>query len=492
MNLKMKLKTKRRTFAVAVLLIASAALTVLVASAALIGYGAASVVAAPSNPNHAKRPPACYQPPAPDPSQPPGPPPEMKPTTITTIKQAYYCILDNFYDGPVLNNRSLLTAAFAGLTLELQRRGFDQRHAMPPAFTGKVDDDMDAFSQVYQQITAQLPDDPALRQAIAEATMLAMIDSLNTNHVGWNRSLPPANLSGISLSGFQGVADLDPAASAPLYVEAVQDPAESAGVQAGDEIVAINGVPPYINGVLSEGAIKWITESKRNTPVNLTLRRPATDVTFDVSVTPGPPPPPKQDPPRLLDGNIAYVKLPGFAIEPIDDLLAGIAEMRKSTQLRGVIIDLRNNGGGSGPDRLLGALAHDKVFGYWCDAKGHCTENRTDDSVQLLNLPVVTLIDRGCASACDIFASGVKDLRLGALVGTRTAGVVAGPADPYQLEDGSSLRLPKFYQVSANREIINTIGVAPDHFAPVTAADLSAGRDPGLAKALELLKSHRP
>jgi carboxyl-terminal processing protease len=282
-------------------------------------------------------------------------------------------------------------------------------------------------------------------------------------------------------------------ASAPFPVIEVRDPAKSSGVQAGDEIVAINGVPPFINGELSAGAIKWITESKLDTPVELTLRRPATDATFNVSVTPGPSGPPDQNSDfKLVDGNIAYVRIPGFAAEPIDNALAWIAEMRKSTQLRGVIIDLRRNGGGSGTDRLLGALAHNKVFGYWCDAKGHCTENRTDDSVQLLNLPVVTLIDRGCASACDMFASGVKDLRLGALVGTRTAGEAAGPADSYRLEDGSSLTLPKFYQIGANREIFNTIGVAPDYFAPVTAADLSAGRDPGLAKALELLNSHTP
>jgi carboxyl-terminal processing protease len=101
---------------------------------------------------------------------------------------------------------------------------------------------------------------------------------------------------------------------------------------------------------------------------------------------------------------------------------------------------------------------------------------------------VVALIDRGCASACDMFASAVKDLHLATLVGARTAGEASGPAATYQLEDGSGLSLPKFYQIGANKEIVNTIGVAPDYFAPMTAADLSAGRDPGLAKAQELLR----
>jgi carboxyl-terminal processing protease len=441
----------------------------------------------------ADRPPVCQAQPdtPPDPSQPP-PPPESKPTTVATIGQAYYCILDNYFAGPVLDNRSLLVAAFAGLTQELLRRGLDQPQATLPPFSGKsskIDDDWAAFSQVYVQITAKLPADPAVRQAVAEATMRAMVGSLNDNHVSWGSST--ANLSGISLSAFLGPVHLDPAAIEPLFVTEATGPAQIAGVWPGDEIVAINGVPPFVNGVLSVGAVKWITESKRDTRVELTLHRAATDATFTVMVMPGPSGPPDQGADSgLVDGKIGYVRIRGFAVEAVDRALAAIADLRRNTQLRGAIIDLRRNGGGSpeAVSRLLGALAHDKVFGYWCDAKGHCTENRIDDSVQLLNLPVVALIDRGCASACDMFASAVKDLHLATLVGTRTAGEVSGPADSYRLEDGSRLGLPKVYQLGANREIFNIVGVPPDHFAPLTAADLSAGRDPGLAKATELLQ----
>jgi carboxyl-terminal processing protease len=466
----------------------SAMAVVLVALVVLLAYDAPRVAAA-------DRPPACQALPEtpPDPSQPP-PPPEFKPTTIVTIGQAYYCILDNYFAGPVLDRRSLLVAAFAGLTQELLRRGLDQPHAVLPALTGKeskIDDDWAAFSQTYEQISSTLPADPAVRQAVAEATMRAMVGSLNDNHVTWGSS--PPNLSGISLSAFLGPVHLDPAAIEPLFVTEATGPAERAGVRPGDEIIAINGVPPFVNGVLSVGAIKWITESKQETAVELALHRPATDATFTVMVMPGPSGPPSQGADSgLVDGNIAYVRIRGFAVEAVDGALAAIADLRRNTQLRGAIIDLRRNGGGS-PEagaKLLGALAHDKVVGYWCDAKDHCTENRTDDTVQLLNLPVVALIDRGCASACDMFAGTVKDLHLATLVGTRTAGEASGPAGSYRLEDGSRLGLPKFYQLGANGEIFNIVGVPPDYFAQVTAADLSAGRDLGLAKATELLRRY--
>jgi carboxyl-terminal processing protease len=51
------------------------------------------------------------------------------------------------------------------------------------------------------------------------------------------------------------------------------------------------------------------------------------------------------------------------------------------------------------------------------------------------------------------------------------------------------LGLTTRYALAANREIIDDIGVAVDHQAPMTAADLSAGRDLALAKALTLLGS---
>jgi carboxyl-terminal processing protease len=197
----------------------------------------------------------------------------------------------------------------------------------------------------------------------------------------------------------------------------------------------------------------------------------------------------------LVDGDIAYSKLQGFALEPAQQVLTSIAALRASTKLQGVILDLRGNGGGNADavSLLAGAIAHDQVTDYWCTprpGRDQCTANRSSSSVPLLNLPVIVLVDRVCASACDAFSASLKDLHLATLVGTRTAGVVSGPAAPYRLTDGSSLSLPKFYQLGAAHEFVDGIGVAPDYYAPLTAADLSAGRDAGLSKAIELLR-HR-
>jgi carboxyl-terminal processing protease len=443
------------------------------------------------------------------PDDPSAPPPELTPTTIDAIGQAYYCILDNYVRGPLLDDRSLLVPAFAALTQELQRRGLDQSGATLPALTGKNDQahrdrNWVAFSQVYEQIMARLPADPTVRQAVAEATMRGMVDSLHDNHVIWEHGFNFHDFIGMGLGGLLGPVP-DPVATGPFFVAWVipNGPADTAGIKLGDEIVTVNGIPPYINGVPSEGVLAWLDPAKTregDPPVTISLHRPATGATFTVTFAPPPPQPPGGEPPpppppplppaKLVDGNIAYALLPAFFPGEADRVLAAVADLRKDTQLRGVILDLRGNRGGA-PDevsRLLGAFVHSAVTSYFCDGKDHCTARHPDDSVPLLKLPLVVLTDRNCASACDAFASAVKDLHLGTLVGTRTAGVVSGPAEPYLLLDGSILGLPKYYDLAANGEIVNTIGVAPDHYAPMTAADLSADRDPGLAKAVEVLR----
>ncbi|MFL6120850.1 S41 family peptidase [Actinophytocola sp.] len=455
----------------------------LAVTATLIGVGV-NASAAGTEGKPTARPPACAQP------DPDGEPPAPAPTSLTTVGQAYYCIFDNYFSGPVLDSRTLLVPAFAAVTQEMQRRGVDQADATLPALTGRRDADWTAFSKVYKRVADALPDD-ATREAVAGAAIKAMVTALGDNHARWENESHP-NLYGLGLSAIVGPGDVDPVATEPAYLNQIAPggPAEQAGLELGDEVLAIDGVPLFTGGVFTVGVVNALLDKAAGATVEFTVHRPSTGQTFTANLITAPVR--GQRPAvtsELVDGNIAYVTLPGFDVGLADQVLAAIASLRQRTALRGVILDLRGNGGGDpkAVARLLGALAHGKITSYECDVRDRCTPNRTDDSVELLNLPFVELTDRRCASACDSFSSTVKDLKLGRLVGTRTAGAVAGPAAGYLLNDGSGLLLPKYHEIAANKEFINRVGVAPDYYAPLTAADLSAGRDPGLAKAVSLL-----
>jgi carboxyl-terminal processing protease len=180
--------------------------------------------------------------------------------------------------------------------------------------------------------------------------------------------------------------------------------------------------------------------------------------------------------------------MPAFAPGAADQVLAAIAKLRTKATLRGLILDVRGNGGGLGVElsKLLGAWVHGTAYTYFCDINSHCTPLYPDNT-PLVHLPLTVLTDRNCASACDTLASAVRDLHLGTLIGTRTAGVVSGPMSQYELEDNSTLGLPSAHALQANKEVIATIGVAPDYQEPLTADALSRGKDPAVAKARTLL-----
>jgi carboxyl-terminal processing protease len=440
----------------------------------------------------ASTPPACSQP-----QQPPAP----EPTTVTTLGQAYYCIFAHYYSGPVLDDRVLLAAAFGGLTQELDRLGIDQPDATMPALTGSRDSDWAAFAAVYSRVISKVP--PRDVQQAAAAAMTGMIAALNDNHARWTYPPPqppgatPSDIYGLGIntSPAPGVAKYAPGETLPPAVVTSVDPrspAARAGVRAGDIITAVNGAPPFTDGMLSPGVFYLLYQSyPQQQAVRVTLRWPVTGATRTVTLTPvAYPAPASSVTSRLLDGDIGYLQVPGFDPGTASQVLAMVKDLEKTATLRGLILDL--GGGGGSPlevAQLLGAFEHGTAYEYDCTVTGQCTADYPDAAIPLLHLHLAVLADRNCVSACDEFSGAVKDLHLGTLIGTRTAGIVAGHPATWVLDDGSVLGLPATHHVGADHELINRIGVAPDYYIPVTALDLATGHNPDIAKAIALPKA---
>ncbi|WP_433423430.1 S41 family peptidase [Microtetraspora malaysiensis] len=431
---------------------------------------------------------------------PQGPPGAETATTIDVVEQAYFCVLGNYYSGATLDDRSLLTAGFVALTQELNRKGRDVPEATMPALTGDRKADWAAFEAVYRKITDQVPD---LRDRLAVVTLEGIVADLGDNHASWAHDIKQspdyydgdgyglglqANINGPQVLGNPG------AALPPLFVTTVEGgAAQAAGVRPGDIIESINGSAPFIDAKPTPAIAALYPQYPQARPVRLRLLRQSTGRRWSVTLKPGLF---QRDlaalqvvQSKLLDDSIAYVRMRGFAPDSADRVLQAISRLRTGRTLTGVVLDLRGNGGGSPTEaiRLLSAFVHGKATAYLCTVDGTCEALRTDDTVELLDLPLMVLTDRSCASACEHFSSAVQDLRIGQLVGTRTAGVVSGPAQGYLLSNNTMLGFPTRHHLGPDREVIDRIGVPPDHYVPLTPKDAAAGRDPALAKALTLL-----
>ncbi|MGC5016313.1 S41 family peptidase [Streptosporangium sp. DT93] len=435
---------------------------------------------------------------------PQGPPRAETTTTIDVIEQAYLCILGNHHGGATLDARTLLAAGFAALTRELDRRGRDLPQATMPALTGDRKGDWAAFEATYRTVTDRVPD---LRDTLAVITLEAVVAALDDNHARWAHDTrrPPdfydgdgyglglqASITGPQVTGGGGVA--------PLFVTAVQGgAAHAAGLRPGDVIEAINGSAPFVDQRATPAIAALYPRYPEARPVRLRLLRQATGRRWSVRLVPGLYP---RDPAtlrvvqsKLLNGDngdgVAYVRVAGFTSDAANRVFKAVSRLRAGRTLSGLVLDLRGNGGGSPAEatRLVSAFARDRNTAYQCTADGTCQAMPTDDTVEPLGLPLVVLIDRGCASACEHFSSAIKDLRAGLLVGTRTAGVVSGPARSYLLADNTLLSLPARHHLGPGREVIDRIGVPPDHQVPLTPKDAATGHDPALAKALTLLRT---
>ncbi|MER5647420.1 S41 family peptidase [Streptosporangium sp. NPDC002524] len=433
-------------------------------------------------------------------ARPQGPPGMETATTIDVIEQAYFCILGTYYSGATLDARALLHAGFVALTQELNRNGRDLPEATMPALTGDRKTDWAAFEAVYRKVTDQVPD---LRDRLADVTLEVIVAALDDNHARWAHDVKrhPDSYDddgyglGLAANITGPQADTNPGtALAPLFVTTVHGgAAKTAGLRPGDIIEAVNGSAPFIDGTATPAIATLYPQYPEARPVRLRLLRQSTGHRWNATLKPGLF---QRDlttlqvvQSKLVDHDVAYVRISGFAPDSANRVFKAVSRLRTGRMLSGVVLDLRGNGGGSPTEaiRLLSAFAHGKNTAYQCTADARCEASPTDDTVELLGLPLVVLTDRGCASACEHFSSAIKDLHAGQLVGTRTAGLISGPAQPYLLTNNTLLSFPDRHHLGPDREVIDRIGVPPHHHIPLTPKDAATGHDPALAKALTLL-----
>jgi carboxyl-terminal processing protease len=420
------------------------------------------------------------------------------PTSLSTIEQVYNCLLAHYPSGQSLNDRVLLHGAMVGLVDALTQQGLDTSVAVLPALRGDPTSDWQAFSRMYTAIAQHPPKAPSIRESLAQAAIAGLVSSLQDDHTHYAPPLVGGNSKGAGIPlAAAGSADFglglrlsaDPSlparTTAPLFVIDVdgESPAARAGIRPGDVITAINGYPSFIQGLPDPASLAQLD---RPDTVHLRIERPAGGKQLTFTVTPAAYPNPRPVTARVLPGNIAYVQLHTFVDNAANFVFAAVDGLGLGKHLRGLVLDLRGNGGGSPaePARLLGAFAPGRVYAVMDDGRGRLTASRTATTMPLIRVPLVALIDRGCASACDVTAAAIHDLDLGRLVGERTAGDAAGPALTWSLNDGGVLEIPVAFYRGANGEFVDGIGVPPDDAAPVTAAALSAGHDPGIDQAI--------
>lgn len=262
-------------------------------------------------------------------------------------------------------------------------------------------------------------------------------------------------------------------------------PAQKAGIQANDVILMVNDEPT--TGWSIEESVKKI-RGEKGTSVKLTLRRPSQDSPLEITVV--------RDKitdasvkSEITEDNIGIMRITRFGQSDTVRLSREIARQFLDNNVRGIVLDLRGNGGGY-------LEASQDVASLWLDKKVIVTERTGGvviDTLQsrgqpiLKDVPTVVLVNMASASASEIVAGALRDNNVAKVIGQKTygKGVVQ---DVRKLRDGSSLKVTIASWYTPSGQNINEQGISPDIEVELSEEDILNNRDPQKDKAIELLK----
>lgn len=238
-------------------------------------------------------------------------------------------------------------------------------------------------------------------------------------------------------------------------------PAEIGGLRANDLIYEVDGVSIY--GMSLEEAISLI-KGPEGTDVVLTIVRENAQDFLEFTLTRA-----KVETPTvtltMLDDDMAYIEITEFDSVSVDQFAEALA-VAKGSDMKGLIIDLRGNPGGSldAVVEMCQMILPKGMVVYTEDKYGR-REEYTCDGSRELELPLVVLVDRNSASAAEIMAGAIKDYGLGTLVGTTTFGKgIVQQIIP--LRDGSAIKITTSAYFTPNGNNIHGIGIEPDVECP--------------------------
>jgi carboxyl-terminal processing protease len=263
-------------------------------------------------------------------------------------------------------------------------------------------------------------------------------------------------------------------------------PANKAGLLPGDEIVTINGESTV--GFSVEKAVTQI-RGEKGTEVKLEIARKDQDglkiFTIIREII---------DIPNIKveekDG-IAIISISQFQAETAQELDSKLAELNQKG-IKKVVLDLRNNPGGylqSAVDIIelfapKGSIAvtekskNDKVL----------EELKTKKNPKYGDIKLVVLVNEGSASASEIVAGALRDLKKTQLIGKKTFG--KGVVQSIQeFSDGSVLKYTIAEWFTPSGKAINKEGINPDVEVELKAEDIKDKKDPQLDKTMEIIKA---
>jgi carboxyl-terminal processing protease len=342
------------------------------------------------------------------------------------------------------------------------------------------------FWEAWQIIHAQYVDQPVNDTKLMQGAINGMMQSLGDAHSTY---MDPATYkdANAQLAGtYEGIGAFVDTTGTYLTITStmVGSPAEKAGLQAGDQIVAVDhqdmtGTNPEL--------VRQKVIGPAGTTVHLSVARQGITAPLEFDVTRAKISVPSASG-KMLENGIGYVQITTFGDNTTQELTDTLKTLM-AQHPKGLILDLRDNGGGY----LQTAV---EVVSQFQDSGVVLYEQYGDGTKKAYNvisggmatkLPMVVLMNEGTASASEITAGALQDYGRAKLVGVVSYGKGSVQNWVPLSDNEGAVRVTIARWLTPKERQIDKKGLTPDVYVQRTVDDRKAGRDPQLDMGVQVL-----
>ena len=342
------------------------------------------------------------------------------------------------------------------------------------------------FWEAWNIVHDDYVDQPVDNTALMQGAIRGMMEALGDQHSTY---MDPQTYQSAndSLAGeYEGIgAWVDTTADYLTIISPIPgSPADSVGLKPGDKIIAIDSedmtgidaelVRQRVLGPAGSKVVLTIAREGESDPLDFTITREKIVV--------------KSASGEMLENDIGYVQITTFGDKTTSELRATLKDLMAQNP-KGLIIDLRNNGGGylQTAVEVASEFIGDGVVLYEQYGDGQRTTYQALKNGQATEIPLVVLINEGTASASEIVAGAIQDYGRGELVGVTSYGKGSVQNWVPLSNNQGAVRVTIAKWLTPDERTISGEGLQPDVEVEITNEELQAGQDPQLDKAVEVL-----
>jgi carboxyl-terminal processing protease len=259
-------------------------------------------------------------------------------------------------------------------------------------------------------------------------------------------------------------------------------PAERAGITKGSEITKVNGIPT--NGKDLE-SISSLIRGPENSEVTLTIINGTIEKDFtlkrekiEIKTVDG----------EMIAPGIAYIRIISFNMGTDKEFNKILNSLLKESP-KGLILDLRDNGGGilEVTANIAKRFLQDGMTLFYIKEKNKEPQPQYINGCDPINIPTMVIVNKGSASASEVLAGAIKDNKVGRIIGEETFGKATIQRMFNVPFSGGAIKLTIQKYLTPDKHDLSSKGLKPDIFFSDLSSNINPKNDNVIKKAISLL-----